>query len=392
MSYNFFKWLGLALLFIPQNQLLAKANEKEVFEEPDIKVLIGSGMKEVSVSGVDLSKRIGTSASAKNYKGRKSLFFNCSPLQKYKNLKKPLLLAIINSATGLVGVQDGKYRGSVQMVAPPGGKGCDVVNVLPLETYIGAVLSKEMSPTWPFEALKAQAVAARSYAYHKIRNGRQARKGSFHHYDLENSERHQVNGDFFDVTARTSAAQRLTKGEVLAVGDDLVPVFFHSKCGGRTRLPEQVWSNAVPGYESVDCPFCHKRGVKDWTSRLPKEKFYSAVDRALAFYKGQKLNRPVSSFKVAPANSADSRFRVYDDEKLIELKKSRLRSVLGRKYAKSNLFSLKESPEEIVLEGKGFGHGVGLCQFGALEMAKRGYNYREILAHYFPKFKLKKLY
>ncbi len=84
--------------------------------------------------------------------------------------------------------------------------------------------------------------------------------------------------------------------------------------------------------------------------------------------------------------------RVYDDDRLVVLKKSRIRSTLGRKYTRSNSFSVIAKGGEVILEGKGFGHGVGLCQYGALEMAKRGHNYKQILKHYFPRFKLERLY
>ena len=172
----------------------------------------------------------------------------------------------------------------------------------------------------------------------------------------------------------------------------LVPVFFHSKCGGKTRTPEQVWSNKVDGYESVKCRFCHKNGVKNWSNSLTKETLYSAVDRALKYHRGTSLGNGVSKFKVAPGTQDDSHIRVYDNDRLLSLKKSRVRSTLGRKYTLSNTFSVTDNKDSFTIKGRGFGHGVGLCQFGALEMAKRGYTYIEILSHYFPSLTLKKIY
>lgn len=390
------KSLGLALCIstFPFFEALGASRSPGLASVPQIRVRIGSNLKSVEISGTDMTKTIGLSKKTKKFKGRKKLQFNCNPLKKYKNLDAALFLARIDSSTGLLSVGSSKYRGSLQLVAPKSAKGCDVINTLSLETYIGSVLAKEMNTNWPLEALKAQAVAARSYAYNKIKTGQVSRsKGYEAYYDLENSEKHQVNGDFFDVTIRTSRAQRMTSGEVLTVGNGkLVPVFFHSKCGGRTRRPDQVWRNSIEGYENVDCPFCHKRGNKNWKTTMSKKQFYSAIDRALSSYKGKKLQKSVASFRVAPNDSSDPRLRVYDDERLVVMKKSRIRSTLGRRYTMSNSFSVKTDNKNVVLEGKGFGHGVGLCQFGALEMAKRGYNYREILAHYFPKFKLEKLY
>lgn len=387
--------LGLALFSLAlssQLVVLAASPARKYasdHQEPKIRVLISAKQKKLSITGTDMSKRVGGTGKITSYKGRHSLNFNCLPLKKYSSFKNPLLLANITSSTGLLSVDSGKYRGSLLLVAPPSAKGCDVINEVGIETYIGAVLSKEMSPKWPLEALKAQAVAARSYALYKIKE----RQGKKTYYDLENSERNQVNGDFFDVTVRTSRAQRETEGEVLSLNSgELTPIFFHSKCGGRTRRPDQVWTNAVEGYTNVECPYCHKHGPKDWKAVLPKGNFYSAVDRALSNFQGDKLDRGVASFKVAPANFSDARMRVYDDDRLVVLKKSRIRSTLGRKYTLSNSFSVLTKGGDIVLEGKGFGHGVGLCQYGALEMANQGHSYKEILKHYFPRFKLERLY
>tara|TARA_Y100000780_G_scaffold232594_1_gene268481 strand:+ start:149644 stop:150741 length:1098 start_codon:yes stop_codon:yes gene_type:complete len=363
----------------------------ELYASPTIRVLIGSNLKQVSVSGLDLVKK--ASGKEKVYPGQKSFTFNCAPLKKHKSLKNPLLLTKITSRTGLVSLENSKYRGSIQLVAPKSPKGCDVVNELSLETYIGSVLAKEMNPNWPIEALKAQAVAARSYAFFKIRKKRRSRPVTSNYYDLENSEKHQVNGDFFDVTFNASKAQRMTKGEVLSFKNQkLVPVFFHSKCGGKTRTPDQVWSNKVEGYESVECKFCHNNGVKDWKKVLPKKKLYSAVDRALKYHRGLRLDSGVAKFKVAPGTQDDTHIRVYDNDRLLSLKKSRVRSTLGRRYTLSNTFSVTDDASSFTVQGRGFGHGVGLCQFGALEMAKRGYTYRQILKHYFPSLELKKIY
>lgn len=377
--------LGLTLIF---HAVLAQAYQ------PDIAVLVGRHVEKVEISGIDLLRKNAGEAQPQMYKGRKSFSFNCEPLLKRNNLSKSLLLTEIESNTGLLSVNDSKLRGKVQIVAPANPKGCHVVNILSLETYIGSVLAKEMSSNWPLEALKAQAVAARSYAYKKIQDDEVSKLVGHHaFYDLENSEKHQVNGDFFDVTFETSKAQRLTKGEVLVFDSGKVaPVFFHSKCGGMTRRPDQVWSNEVEGYQNVECPFCHKHGTKDWERIISKKDFYHAVSRALGKQGVGPLSKGEASFKVAPGKNHDALLRVYDDSRLVAVKKSRLRTTLGRKWTMSNTFEATDVKGKIVLKGKGFGHGVGLCQFGAYEMAKRGFDYQAILKHYFPNFKIKKVY
>lgn len=362
---------------------------------PQIKVRIAKSLKAVQLSGLDIQKRINGRTRSKSYLGKKKLRFNCLKLKKLKKLKNPLLLATLSSPTGLIRWEKTAYPGKLNIVAAADQKGCDLINQIPLETYLTSLLAKEMNAVWPIEALKAQAVAARSYAYHKIVTQQVSRtKGFKTYYDLENSEKHQVNGSFFDSTKQTELATKETFGEVLTVGKGkITPIFFHAKCGGRTLKPSQVWANKVTGYESVNCPFCHKLGKKDWKLILPKKRFNLVVDKTLKnFYNDKLLNRSSPGMKIVPDNKGKTKLRLYDDDRLLTLQKSRIRSVLGRDKAPSNYFHLEQKGNKVILRGKGHGHGVGMCQLGALEMAKRGWSYKQILSHYFPGHRLEKIY
>lgn len=381
------KCLGLILIFLSGQVIGAR-----VTKEPSIRVKIANSIHDVSIGGTDLVKTVSGNGINEFYPGRKNFRFNCRPLKELVQKKEPLLLAKINSRTGLMDFNKEKYRGALYLVSSYKGRGCDVINKLNLETYLSSLLPKEMSSDWPLEALKAQAVAARSYAIHLIQSQQVKRTNGFEaYYDLENSERHQVNGSFFEVTYETSKATRLTRGQVLLPKNKkIVPIFFHSKCGGKTRLPEQVWSNPVKGYKSVDCPFCHKHGIADWKIKIPRTRFDNALKKSLKVYNKKKVQ---TKFSLAPDEKKYPQLRLYTDSDVHLLKKSRLRSVLGRKRAPSNYFKFeKVNKSYVALSGQGYGHGVGLCQFGAYEMAKRGYSYKQILAHYFPEMKLKKLY
>lgn len=361
---------------------------------PKIKVRIGKNLKQVKLSGLDIKKEINGRSGTKFYKGKKRLKFNCLTLRKLKTLKNPLLLARLSSPTGLIRWERTAYPGKLNIVAAAEQKGCDLVNEISMETYLSSLLAKEMNAKWPIEALKAQAVAARSYAYHKIVTQQVSKsKGFKTYYDLENSEKHQVNGSFFDTTKKTLKATKETKGEVLTLGKGkLTPIFFHAKCGGRTFIPSQVWANRVKGYKSVDCPFCHKYGKKDWKLILPKKRFNLVVDKVLKNFYADKLINKSDPTKIVPDHKGKSKIRFYDDERLITIQKSRVRSVLGRDKAPSNYYHIVDRGSKVEIKGKGHGHGVGMCQLGALEMAKRGMNYKQILAHYFPEHQLEKIY
>lgn len=381
--------LGLNLL------LLTTFSSHLIASEPEIKVRIGRSLHQISLSGSDIKQEIRGNIPKKVFPGRKSISFNCDPILKKLKRHKPLMLTSLASETGLIKWNKTGYVGKLSIVTSINRTGCDLINQIPLEIYISSLLSKEMSPVWPLEALKAQAVAARSYAYHKMVTKQVSKNNGFNvFYDLENSEKHQVNGSFFDTTASTTMASKQTKGEVLVIGaSELTPIFFHSKCGGKTLRPDQVWSNYVKGYQSVDCPFCHKHGKKNWSHTVKKSKFKNMVNKTLIKYHKESLqSNKLSQFRMTTDSKSRAYIRVYDDERQLQVKKSRLRSLLGREKAASNYFQISDKGDSVKLEGKGFGHGVGLCQYGAFELAKRGYTYKQILSHYFPEHSLKKIY
>lgn len=240
---------------------------ESVSAAPVVSVRIGKSLKNIHVTGLDLKRHLLFNDDVKNYTGRKTVKFNCetfTTLNRHKNT--PILLATLESPTGLLSYENVKYQGMFKVITNPRGDSCDIINDIPMEAYISSLLTKEMNSKWPAEALKAQAVAARSYALHKMQSQQVSKElGSEAFYDLESSEKHQVGGAFFDATDSTIDAAYSTKGEVLVAGDGKIrPVFFHAKCGGRTLRPDQVWHNNEPGYQSVNCPFCNNIGPKSW--------------------------------------------------------------------------------------------------------------------------------
>jgi stage II sporulation protein D len=358
---------------------------------PDVKVLIAKSLKNIVVEGMDLQKTIHVHNSSKQYSGRKSISFNCNaPSSKWKNAlpKNALLVASLSSPTGLVSYGNQKYQGELQLLTNPGKESCDLVNSIPMEAYITTLLSKEMNGTWPVEALKAQAVAARTYAFDRLNKEKNSPGGLYH---LESSEKDQVSGSFFDITENTLKASKETEGLILVASSGKVaPVFFHSKCGGRTLRPDQVWGGVEEGYRSVECPFCQKTGMKDWKNKIHNQKLTQMVDQVLKKYYAEDSG--VDELRLLPDSKQNSELRMYVGDRLHVIKKSYLRNMAGREMLPSNNFILTMKDKGFEAHGQGYGHGVGLCQLGALELAKRGYNYKQILSHYFPRHHLKKAY
>lgn len=355
---------------------------------PSVKVLIGKSLKHVVVEGMDLHKTVHLQRQTQQYTGRKSISFNCRPNGKRKltQFPKPLLVASLSSPTGLVSWGKHKYQGELQLVSDTQKESCDLVNSIPLEAYITTLLAKEMNGSWPVEALKAQAVAARTYAFERLKHSSSEKL-----YDLESSEKDQVSGTFFDATENTLRAGKETEGEIL-VGPTgkISPAFFHSKCGGKTLRPDQVWGGVEEGYRSVNCTFCQKTGMKDWNGRIQNRKLVNMIDQVLKRYYSDNVTD--TNVKLMPDSLHNSELRLYAGDRLHIIKKSYLRNLAGREVLPSNNFIVSQKNNDFHVEGQGYGHGVGLCQLGALELAKRGYDYRQILSFYFPRHKIKTAY
>ena len=359
---------------------------------PQIRVRIGKDQKTVKISGRDVDRMFWPTKSYKEFAGLKEFLFNCETAKKDKKYKKPIKLATIKSKTGSLKINDELYRGSSFIQTSENLEGCDIIMESSLDEYLATLLAKEMNAKWPIEALKAQAVAARSYAYFKMKTKQVSKTVGFEtNYDIESSEKHQVSGSMLDATMKTTEASLQTKGEVLLdENSKIIPIFFHSKCGGKTLRPDQVWDNKVSGYTSVVCPFCHTHGMKNWVKELTEFELSNSLKKGLLKYQGVKATQ--APYKIINDHKANSQVKMYAGDDFHVIKKSRLRAVLGRTKLPSNYFVINKSKNKYEVTGAGYGHGVGLCQFGAKELAKLGYTYKQILKHYFPKMVLKKIY
>ncbi len=382
----------LRALFI----LLFISQSSHAFSTPIVSVRVGKSLRNIIVSGLDLKRHLVFNNDTKSFIGKKTVKFNCetyTTLNKQRN--KPILLATLESPTGLLSYGNDKYQGMFKIITNPKGDSCDIVNEIPMEAYISSLLTKEMNPKWPIEALKAQAVAARTYALHKMRTQQVTKElGSEAYYDLESSQKHQVAGSYFDKTDSTNEASNSTRGEILTTeSGQIQPIFFNAKCGGRTLRPDQVWHNKEESYQSVNCPFCHDIGPKNWNHYFSMERLKSFFSWASnEGYLKEKLDREINSIELAPDSIDKFVVNFYINDRPFIVEKTVLRKYFGGVLFPSNTFAIQKNGNIIGVLGEGLGHGVGLCQMGAFAMANRGWSYKKILSHYFPSHVLKKLY
>ena len=265
-----------------------------------------------------------------------------------------------------------RVRGGVEVRRVSGG--LRVVNRVPLEHYVAGTLGRETYPGWEAETYKAQAVATRTYALHE------AARHADEPFDVEGGTGGQVYGGVDAESAKAVAAAAATRGEYLAWRGRPILAAFHSASGGRTASAEEVWGRALPYLVSV--PVEHEEDSPDtyWRASVSR----TTLGRALVPL-GVQVG-PVRELRVverSPSGRARTvQARGRDGEK--EIGARALRDSLGAKVIRSTLFEIRATADGFLIVGSGHGHGVGMSQWGAEAMARRGAGYREILASFYP--------
>jgi stage II sporulation protein D len=273
-----------------------------------------------------------------------------------------------------VRVNNKVYRGSL-LARRNDDNSVTVVEELGLEEYLYGVLPAEMGPDWPLEALKAQAVVARTYALYSLK--RFADSG----FDLSADVRSQAYSGSTQDNPKIIEAVHATTGEVLGWKGQLVHAFFHANCGGRTSPP--VWGgDKMRPLDGVHCPYC--KNSKDYSWEIS-----FANDKLLAFVHTMGLTaaKKIKSMRVLERNSGARvlLLKISTDagSKTVDFKD--FRNYLGSTLLRSSyIIHIIPHKYSYTFVGRGYGHGVGMCQDGAKEMAKIGRSYKQILKFYYP--------
>ncbi len=273
---------------------------------------------------------------------------------------------------GTIRVGTFKVRGD--LVVRLRSSGLQLINVLPLEEYLLGVVGAEMPVTFPVEALKAQAVAARTYALKKKLD---AGDPAVH---LGAGVLHQVYRGLSRRDEQIRQAVESTRGEVLTSDLEPIEAYFHASCGGKTESGQAALTRELSYLQPVECP-CGKLSTTRWQLSLSAQELRSLFGAS-----------DLSQMKIS-ARSATGRVRTLSLGRGRIVDAVEFRQKLGYDRVKSLWFDLdRASGESIKIVGRGFGHGAGLCQWGAKAYAQQGWGYREILLHYYPGVEIQQLY
>ncbi|MBI3316254.1 MAG: SpoIID/LytB domain-containing protein [Candidatus Omnitrophica bacterium] len=268
-----------------------------------------------------------------------------------------------------------RFRGVLNIVRASSTPTFYGVNTLDLEGYLYGVLHHEVAHWWPLEALKAQAVASRTYALYQIQVSKSQP------YDVKSGTSSQVYGGSTVERYRVKRAVDATQGQVLVYQGKIFPAYFHATCAGVTAASNELWKiDLVPLRGGARCGYCRFSPHYFWEA---------AISLAELEEKMNKFGNPVGQIlKVevisqTPSGRAGS-LRITGTEKEMVIAAKDFRVWVGGDKIRSTRFTVGLDEDSAVFHGKGWGHGVGLCQWGTLGQALLGHTYQEILKFYYP--------
>ena len=298
-------------------------------------------------------------------------------------------------ATDKSGLNKACYNG--EFIVSANGNKLNAINVIDIEDYLRGVVPYEIGKLdeSKFEALKAQAVAARTYAYKHF--GSRVAQG----FDVYADTRDQVSKGLHSATELTDKAIRETEGVVMTYNGEFITAYYHSTCGGETEgvvtwgRPDHPYLKNKPDLRPDGTPWCRESNYTEWTREFTEDELR---DLFQINAKEAKANVPsFSSIKSMHIQDTLKSGRIHTlvietNNGSFTAKADKIRWLFkrGGTILPSSFFRIHKNGNDWILKGKGFGHGVGLCQMGARARAQAGQSYIQILTHYYPGITLEK--
>ena len=372
---NFYsKYCLISILFI----FVFQSEGVFASREPIIRVLISKNNNlrirsdrsiPLTIEGKFFSSKKIKGLTLKNEKNRKILYFDKNKQKKY-DLKSNQKLQVRSSDGRGIWVGQKRFSGKLNLFVLDSE--ILVVNVLGIEKYLSSVVGSEMPAKWPIEALKAQAIASRTYALKQKGNNL---------FDIDSTQKNQVYNGLESRTYKTIRAVKSTRSLVLTYKNKLINALFHSSSGGMTENSQDVWKNKYPYLSSV----------KDFDKNNPKfrwQKKISSNELIDLFPKiGGLKNIEILDITSTGRVKNVKLIGVYGSDQIsgvVLRKRLGLKSNFVRfKFFEEELNNKLPSKKGLIVFGQGSGHGVGMSQWGAKYLASRGQKAERILKHFY---------
>jgi len=282
-------------------------------------------------------------------------------------------IKVVPSKDASIAINGRKFRGNIDIIRAK-DKTLLVVNHINVEDYIRGVLYHEVSHWWPKEALRAQAITARTFALY------QAEVNKDKDYDVTSDIYSQVYGGATSEKFRATRAVRRTEAQVLKYNGEIFPTYYHATCGGRTEDASVLWNTDLPVLKGVLCNFCQRSPHYKWQVDIPINKIEKALRKKgfsvgkIKYIRLQGLNKSGRILKL----------RIGTEEGVTLISTKEFRQILGPNVIRSRRFICRVNDGLAYFKGIGWGHGVGMCQWGTYFMARKGYAAEQILKRYYP--------
>jgi stage II sporulation protein D len=286
----------------------------------------------------------------------------------------------IEPSNGIIFVNSKPYWGHLTIIKS--GNKINIINVLPIEDYIKSVLPIETSAKWNIEALKSQAVISRTYAIANLN------KHSAQGFDVCSTVHCQVYGGISVEADSCNKAVLKTQCKILSYNGKFAHTVFHANCGGHTEDPKYIWKwkDTPPYLKGVKCDYCTAAPYTKWEKTL-NESFIRAQlsDNNIGKIKSIKIKGKTSA-------GAAKKLKITHSKGEVTLNAYQFRLAVDAWQIKSHGFDfIKTDGDKFYFKGRGWGHKVGLCQWGAKGMAEKNKTYKEILAYFYPGTIIKKV-
>ena len=352
--------------------LISKNRNLRIRSDKSIPLIIkGQKFSNKKIKGLTVKKENNTT----------SLFFDKNK-QKIYDLKNKVKLVVKSSDGRGIWVGQKRYSGILNLLVLDSE--ILVINILGIEKYLSSVVGSEMPAKWPLEALKAQAIASRTYALKQKGNPI---------YDIDSTQKNQVYNGLESRTYKTVRAVRSTRSLVLTYKNKLINALFHSSSGGMTENSQDVWKNEYPYLSSVR-DFDRNNPKLQWKKKFSSGELQKLFPEIGGIKKIEILNITntgrVKNVKIFGKYGSDQISGV-DIRKRMNLKSTfmRFKFIEDKKYISDNDNSNIPIEKTLIVFGQGSGHGVGMSQWGARYMASKGQKAERILKHFYKGVRIK---